>query len=118
MRRLVAEAGERHGLSERRACIALGVSRSVQRYEGRGEAGAEVRLRKDIVALAHSNPRYGYQRIMLLLPFIGWHVNHKRVERIWREEGLRVPKRVQKRKRVYRHDGSCTRLRALHVNHV
>ena len=118
MRRCVAEARERHGLSERRACIAFGVSRSVQRYERRREADDEVRLREDILALAHKNPRYGYHRILLMLPVIGWHVNHKRVERIWREEGLRVPKRVHKRKRVYLYDGSCTRLRALHANHV
>ena len=68
--------------------------------------------------MAHSNPRYGYKHILLMLPVIGWHVNHKRVEQIWREEGLRVPQRAQKRKRVYQYDSSCTRLRALYPNHM
>ena len=112
-------ARERHGISERRACIALGVSRSVQRYEKRRRPDEEVRLRKEIKDLAHSHPRFGYRRILDMLKAGGWwRVNHKRVERIWREEGLQVPKRVQKRKRVYLYDGSCTRLRALYPNHV
>ena len=48
----------------------------------------------------------------------GWRVNHKRVERIWREEGLKVPKKQAKRSRLYFNDGSCIRLRPLHKNHV
>jgi transposase InsO family protein len=48
----------------------------------------------------------------------GWHVNHKRVERIWREEGLKVPRRQRKRGRLYFNDGSCIRLRPLYPNHV
>ena len=48
----------------------------------------------------------------------GWKVNHKRVERIWREDGLRVPKKQQKRDRIYLQDGSCIRLRPLYQNHV
>ena len=96
----------------------LGVSRSVQRYKKRRETDVEVRLRKEIHDLAHRHRRYGCKRITALLRVVGWHVNHKRVWRIWREEGLQVPKRVQKRKRVYLHDGSCTRLVALYPNHV
>ena len=115
----MAEVRQRHGLSERRACAALGVSRSVQRYERRRRPDEEVWLRKEIKDLALRHPCFGYRRILDILKATGWQrVNHKRVERIWREEGLRVPKRVQKRKRVYLYDGSCTRLHALYPNHV
>ena len=48
----------------------------------------------------------------------GWKVNHKRVERIWREEGLKVPNRQPKRRRLWFNDGSCIRLRPEHRNHV
>ena len=114
----MAKARERHGLSERRACAMLGVSRSVQRYKKRRKPDEEVRLRKEIKDLAHRHRRFGYRRITKMLQAAGWRVNHKRVWRIWREEGLQVPKRVQKRKRVYLHDGSYTRLVALYPNHV
>ena len=114
----VVVARQRHGLSERRACAMLGVSRSVQRYQKRRQTDEEVRLRQDIRDLAHCHRRYGCKRITALLRSAGWRVNHKRVWRIWREEGLQVPKRVQKRERVYLHDESCTRLCALHENHV
>jgi transposase InsO family protein len=48
----------------------------------------------------------------------GWNVNHKRVERIWRREGLKVPKKQPKRGRLWLNDGSCVRLRPEHKNHV
>jgi transposase InsO family protein len=48
----------------------------------------------------------------------GWRVNHKRVERIWRREGLKVPKKQPKRSRLWLNDGSCVRLRANYPNHV
>ncbi len=108
---------QRYGLSERRACNALGVSRSVQRYKKR-RADDEPQLRKDIVRLAYQYGRYGYRRIAALLHVEGWRVNHKRVERIWREEGLRVAKKQKKRKRLYLNDGSCIRLRPCWPNHV
>ena len=75
-------------------------------------------LREDIVRLAHRYGRYGYKRITALLRTDGWQVNHKRVERIWREEGLRVPKKQKKRGRLYLNDGSCIRLRPCWQNHV
>ena len=78
----------------------------------------EVRLREEIRDLAHRHRRYGCKRITALLRVAGWLVNHKRVWRIWREEGLQVLKRVQKRKRVLVYDGSCTRLCALWEKHV
>ena len=62
--------------------------------------------------------RYGYKRITALLRAEGWCVNHKRVERIWREEGLKVPQKQPKRRRLWLNDGSCIRLRPEHRNHV
>ena len=75
-------------------------------------------MRAAIVRLAHQYGWYGYRRITPLLHAEGWHVNHKRVERIWREEGLRVPQKQKKRKRLYLNDGSCIRLRPCWKNHV
>ena len=62
--------------------------------------------------------RYGYRRITALLREEGWRVNHKRVERIWKREGLKVPKRQPKRRRLWLNDGSCIRLRPGHKDHV
>lgn len=62
--------------------------------------------------------RYGYRRITALLKADGWRVNNKRVERIWRQEGLKVPKKQPKRKRLYFNDGSCIRLKPAYENHV
>ncbi len=62
--------------------------------------------------------QYGYRRITALLRADGWRVNHKRVERIWREEGLKVPRKQPKRSRLYFNDGSCIRLRPVYQNHV
>jgi len=71
-----------------------------------------------ITELAKEYGRYGYRRITALLKREGWHVNHKRVERIWRREGLKVPKKQPKRRRLWLNDGSCVRLRPTHSNHV
>ncbi len=71
-----------------------------------------------IVDLATQFGRYGYRRITELLRWGGWHVNHKRVERIWRVEGLKVPARQPKRRRLWLNDGSCIRLRPKRPNHV
>jgi len=75
-------------------------------------------LREDIIRLAQKYGRYGYRRITALLRAEGWPVNHKRVERLWREEGLKVPKKQPKRGRLWLNDGSCVRLRPTHKNHV
>ena len=108
---------QRYSISERRACHALGVCRSVQRYEKRRVDDEDV-LRDDILRLALQYGRYGYKRITSLLRAEGWTVNPKRVERIWREEGLKVPKKQKKRKRLYLNDGSCMRLCPCWKNHV
>ena len=105
------------GVSERRACRVLGQPRATQRYSAQ-VADDEVRLTARIVALASEYGRYGYRRITVLLRREGWRVNHKRVERIWRQEGLKVPARQPKRGRLWLNDGSCVRLRPEYPNHV
>lgn len=81
-------------------------------------ADDEAALTADIIALAACYGRYGYRRITALLRQAGWTVNAKRVERIWRREGLKVPARQPKRGRLWLNDGSCTRLRPAHPGHV
>ena len=88
----------------------LGQHRSTQRKRPRGHDDEE-RLTADIVDLAKRYGRYGYRRITALLRDAGWGVNHKRVERIWRREGLKVPARQPRRGRLWLADGSCIRLR-------
>jgi len=105
------------GVSERRACKAIGQPRSTQRYRRR-TLDDEAALRSDTIALAAQYGRYGYKRITALLQARGWRVNRKRVARIWREEGLKVPARQPKKRRLWLHDGSCVRLRARHAHHV
>jgi len=108
---------QRYGIGQRRACAALGVHRTTIRY-GAKRGSDEERLRADIVRLAGQYGRYGYRRITAMLRAEGWQVNHKRVERIWRQEGLKVPKKQPKRGRLYLNDGSCIRLRPCWRNHV
>jgi transposase InsO family protein len=71
-----------------------------------------------ITELACQYGRYGYRRITALLRQEGFCVNHKRVERIWRQEGLKVPKKQPKRGRLWLNDGSCVRQRAEYPNHL
>ena len=104
-------------VSERRACKVLGQSRSTHRHP-RKVADDEVPLTQRIIELATQFGRYGYRRVTALLRGEGWRVNHKRVERIWRQEGLKVPQRQPKRKRLWLNDGSCVRLRPTHKDHV
>jgi hypothetical protein len=104
-------------ISERRACAALGQHRSTQRKTPRGREDT-ARLTDDVIELARQYGRYGYRKIAELLRRAGWLVNDKRVERIWRREGLKVPARQPKRARLWLADGSCIRLRAERPNHV
>jgi putative transposase len=105
------------GLSERRVCRALGQHRSTQRKIPT-TPDDEAALTADIIALALQYGRYGYRRITALLREAGWRVNRKRVERIWRQEGLKVPQKQPKRGRLWLNDGSCIRLRPEYPNHV
>mgnify|MGYP001822135634 CR=1 FL=1 len=95
----------------------IGQPRSTQRYNANHKTDEEA-LCSDIIKLATQYGRYGYRRITALLRDSGWQVNHKRVERIWRQEGLKVPKKQPKRGRLWLNDGSCVRLRPTHRNHV
>jgi putative transposase len=105
------------GLSERRVCRALGQHRSTQRKIPT-TPDDEASLTADIIALALQYGRYGYRRITALLREAGWRVNKKRVERIWRREGLKVPQKQPKKGRLWLNDGSCIRLRPEYPNHV
>ena len=105
------------GISERRACAVAGQHRSTQRKRPRGRDDEEA-LTAAIIRLASQYGRYGYRRITALLRTEGWHVNAKRVQRIWRREGLKVPQKQPKRGRLWLNDGSCSRLRPCWPNHV
>jgi putative transposase len=105
------------GVSERFACKVLGQHRSTQRRQPK-TADDEVALTGAVVERARQYGRYGYRRITALLRAEGWRVNHKRVERIWRAEGLKVPARQPKRGRLWLADGCCVRLRPERPNHV
>jgi putative transposase len=105
-------------LSERRICRALGQHRSTQRRVPTGPDDEE-RLTADLVELARRHGRLGYRKIAeMLRSTAGWIVNDKRVERIWRREGLKVPAKQSKQGRIWSADGSCIRLRAERPNHV
>ena len=78
----------------------------------------EDELTRSIVTLAGQYGRYGYRRITALLRRAGWNVGKDRAERIWRREGLKVPKKQKPRGRLWLNDGSCVRLRPERTNHV
>ena len=104
-------------VSERRACEVLGQARSVQRYKRR-----ENDKTKDLVLRIHElvreHPRFGYRRITRLLRVEGWLVNAKRIYRLWRKEGLKVPRKQRKRRRLGTSEGGCIRRGAEFTNHV
>jgi transposase InsO family protein len=104
-------------VSERRACKVLGQCRSTQRRPP-AVPDDEPRLVERMVELAREYGRYGYRRVAALLRAEGFAVNHKRVERLWRREGLKVPRRQPKRGRLRLNDGSCIRLRPERKDHV
>ena len=104
-------------VSERRACKVVGQARSTQRRDPY-IPDDEPMLVRSMIELAEQYGRYGYRRITALLCLTGWIVNHKRIERLWRREGLKVPKKQPKRKRLWLNDGSCVRLRPAFKNHV
>jgi len=104
-------------VSERRACRVINQPRPTQRRVLMSRDDEES-LTADIINLAIRFGRYGYRRITALLRDQGWQVNHKRVERIWRREGLKVPMKQPKRGRLWLNDGSCIRLRPERKGHV
>jgi transposase InsO family protein len=71
-----------------------------------------------MIELTRQYGRYGYRRVAALLRDAGWQINDKRVERLWRLEGLKVPMKQSKKGRLWLNDGSCDRLRPEYRNHV
>jgi putative transposase len=109
---------DRLGFSERRACRLAGQHRSTQRHEARLR-GDEQALRRRLREISEKHPRWGYRRAHAELLLEGSSVNRKRVQRIWREEGLRVPARKRKRRRLGVSSATgAARLSATHPNHV
>jgi len=108
---------DRHGLSERRACRIVGQHRSTHRRE-RLRASDDAALRGRLREISKQRPRWGYRRAHALLIDDGWAVNRKRVQRLWREEGLRVPRRRRKRRRLGDSTTAAKRLRAERPDHV
>jgi transposase InsO family protein len=113
----VEGARTKYHLSERHACRIVGQPRGTQRY-GVILRADEDALTQAILALAAQYGRYGYRRITSLLQEAGWSVGVDRVQRIWRREGLKVPKKQKPRARLWLNDGSCVRLRPERRNHV
>jgi putative transposase len=105
------------GVPERRVCRVVGQHRSTQRKRPT-TPDDDAALTAAIIAFARRYGRYGYRRITALLRRTGWRVNKKRVERIWRREGLKVPAKQPRRGRLWLNDGSCIRLRPERPNHV
>jgi putative transposase len=113
----VAHVRSRLRCSERRVCRALGISRSSLRYVPTPRPD-EAPPRQAVIALAAQYGRYGYRRVTGLLAQQGWGVSRSRVERLWKQEGLKVPARQPKRGRLWLADGSCVRLRPTHRHHI
>jgi len=95
----------------------MDLSRSSFRYQST-QKDDEEELRLAMIKLAKRYGRYGYRKISALLRMEGWKVNHKKVERLWREEGLQLPKRHKKRRRLYHEGSSVIRLRPQYQNHI
>ena len=108
---------EKYRLSERHACRLVAQPRGTQRYMATVRADEDA-LTGAIVTLASQYGRYGYRRIAQLLKDAGWSVGTDRVQRIWRREGLKVPRKHKPRGRLWLNDGSCIRLRPERRNHV
>jgi putative transposase len=108
---------QRLSVSERRACRVLGESRRMQRYRPR-RRDDEGQLVRSMLELVRAHPRYGYRRVWAMLRRSGWQVNRKRVHRLWKKNGLKVPQKQRKRRRLGSHDNGCIRHRALHQDHV
>lgn len=104
-------------VSQRRACKVLGQPRSTQSYCAY-KSDYKIVIVQRTIELAKAYGRYGYRIIQSLLEREGWHVNHKRIELIWKQEGLKVPAKQPRRKRLWLNDGFCVRCRADHKNHV
>lgn len=108
----------RFNVSERRACKVVGQHRSTQRLAAPPPASDELAVRARLREISSSFPRFGYRKACAIVRDEGHRVNRKRVQRLWRDEGLRVPPAPLKRHRVGVSAYPCTRLKADHINHV
>ncbi|HET9733486.1 MAG TPA: IS3 family transposase [Acidimicrobiales bacterium] len=90
---------DRFGVSERRACRLVGQHRSTQRRPPRPVPEEEQKLRGRLREIAREHPRWGWKTALVIVRREGWHVNRKRVQRLWREEGLKRPATCRKRRR-------------------
>ena len=117
-RQAVCFLQERFGISERRACRVLGQQRSTQRLPPKKATEEEGRLVARMLELVRQRPRFGYRRIWALLRREGWRVNRKRIHRLWRQQGLKVPSKQRKKRRLGSSVNSCVRRPAEHKNHV
>ena len=105
-------------LSERRACRAMDQPRSTQRY-AKQRPGTDQALSSRVSELSRENPRYGYRRVWALLRREGWSVNKKRILRLWREAGLKVPQKQHKSRRLMGDsENGLSRRKAEHPGHV
>jgi putative transposase len=105
------------GISERRACKALGQARSSQRLVSR-KTERDRELLERMRQLAAENPEYGYRMIWATLRQEGMEVNVKRVHRVWKQEGLKVVRPRPKRERAGTSENACSVSRAEYPNHV
>jgi len=96
---------ERFGVSQRRACRVAGQHRSTQRLDPPSPSAEEVHLRAWLRAFSKKRPRWGWRRAAKAARREGWVVNDKRIQRLWRDEGLKVPYR--KRKKPHRGIGTA-----------
>jgi transposase InsO family protein len=104
-------------VSERRACTTIRQPRATQRYRGI-KRGKDAALAAELRRISAAHPRAGYRMATALLRRAGMEINAKRVQRLWRQEGLKVPRRQRKRQRLGSSEGGTQRLRAERVNHV
>jgi putative transposase len=107
----------RLGISQRRACQIVGQHRSTQRHQP-AEADPDRDLRAELRGFARAHPRWGYRRAHTVLVREGHTCNRKKIQRLWREEGLRVPVKRRKRQRMGISSTPADRLQAERPDHV
>ena len=111
------ELKEQYSVSERRACEVLQQPRSTQRYESKPRDD-EPALVKRMLAAARRHPRWGYRRVAWRLRQDAWRASNSRVYRLWRREGLKVPVKKRKKRRLGKSENGCVRRRAESKDHV
>jgi transposase InsO family protein len=116
-REAAAKLQQEFAVSERRACQAIEQPRSSQRYKPKPRDD-ESAMVKRMLELVRQRPRFGYRRIAALLRREGWQASATRIYRLWRREGLKVPQKKRKRRRLGTSANGCHRRRAEHKDHV